>query len=76
MHGVEVGELRLPTGASVSLVIRGDEVLVPSRRTVLRSGDDLVVVTPRRMRDATESRLRRVSKHGRLAHWLTEAPSK
>ncbi len=30
MHGVEVGELRLPAGASVSLVIRSDEVLVPN----------------------------------------------
>ncbi|UFN43249.1 potassium/proton antiporter [Nocardioides okcheonensis] len=72
MHGVEVGELRLPAGASVSLVIRSDEVLVPERRTVLRSGDDLVVVTPRKQREATEARLRQVSQHGRLARWAGE----
>ena len=35
MHGVEVGELRLPQGASVSMVIRDGEALVPERRTVL-----------------------------------------
>ena len=41
MHGVEVGELRLPTGASVSLVIREGRALVPEPRTALRTGDDL-----------------------------------
>lgn len=70
MHGVEVGELRLPPGASVSLVIRGGETLVPERRTVLRHGDDLLVVTPRKARIATEARLRQVSAGGRLAQWL------
>lgn len=70
MHGVEVGELRLPQGASVSLVIRSGEVLVPERRTVLRHGDDLVVVTPRKLREATEARMRQVSESGRLALWL------
>jgi cell volume regulation protein A len=70
MHGVEVGELRLPPGASVSLLIRAGDVLVPERRTVLRAGDDLVVVTPRKLREATEARLRQVSQNGRLAQWL------
>ncbi len=70
MHGVEVGELRLPRGASVSLVIRDGEMKVPERRTVLRHGDELLVVTPRRQRHATEERLRLVAKGGRLAQWL------
>jgi potassium/hydrogen antiporter len=70
MHGVEVGELRLPAGASVSMVIRSNETLVPERRTVLRHGDDLLIVTPRRVREATEQRLRQVSIGGRLAQWL------
>ena len=70
MHGVEVGELRLPQGASVSLVIRNGDMLVPERRTVLRHGDDLVVVTPRKVREQTEERLRQVSHNGRLALWL------
>ena len=70
LHGVEVGELRLPAGASVSLVIRGEEALVPERRTTLRAGDHLLVVTPRRQREQTERRLRAVSRDGRLAQWL------
>lgn len=70
LHGVEVGELRLPLGASVSMVIRGEETLVPEGRTVLRHGDELLVVTPRRHREATERRLRQVSARGRLARWL------
>lgn len=76
MHGVEVGELRLPRGASVSMVIRDGETLVPERRTVLRHGDDLLVVTPRKLREQTEERLRQVSAHGRLAQWLGGRPSR
>ncbi len=72
LHGVEVGELRLPAGASVSLVIRGGETLVPERRTVLKRGDDVLVVTPRPLREKTEHRLRDVSAHGRLGPWLRE----
>jgi cell volume regulation protein A len=70
MHGVEVGELRLPKGASVALIVRDGETRVPEGRTVLRRGDDVLVVTPRRAREATEARLREVSLGGRLAHWL------
>jgi cell volume regulation protein A len=70
MHGVEVGELRLPRGASVSLVVRDGVPSVPDERTVLRRGDDLLVVTPRRVRVETEQRLRAVSRSGRLAQWF------
>ena len=69
MHGVEVGELRLPQGAAVSLVIRDDQTLVPERRTVLRAGDHLLVVTPRRQREQTLMRRRQVCRGGRLAQW-------
>jgi potassium/hydrogen antiporter len=72
LHGVEVGELRLPVGASVSMLIRDGQSLVPERRTVLKRGDDMLVVTPRRLREATERRLRDVSLGGRLARWLPE----
>jgi len=72
LHGVEVGELRLPRGSSVSMVIRDGETLVPERRTVLRRGDDLLVVTPRKQRERTENRLREVSQRGRLAQWLDD----
>ena len=70
MHGVEVGELRLPAGSSVSMVVREGQAMVPERRTVLKHGDELLVVTTRKLREATEERLRQVSAHGRLAQWL------
>jgi cell volume regulation protein A len=69
LHGVEVGELRLPPGSSVSLVIRAGEPFVPERTTRIERGDALLVVTPRRVRSATERRLRAVSQGGRLAGW-------
>ena len=75
MHGVEVGELRLPAGASVALIVRDGRTLVPERRTALRHGDDVLVVTPRKDRVATEQRLRAVSLGGRLAQWLGTQPS-
>jgi cell volume regulation protein A len=70
LHGVEVGELRLPAGTSVSLVVRGDTSFTPELRTTLRSGDDLLIVTPRKDRDATERRVQAVSRSGRLATWV------
>ncbi len=73
LHGVEVGELRLPEGASVSLIVRDGQASVPELRTVLRHGDDLLIVTPRKEREATEQRLRQVSAGGRLAQWLGDA---
>ena len=72
MHGVEVGELRLPHGASVALIVREGHTTVPKGSTVLRRGDDLLVVTPRALKDKTEDRLRAVSRRGRLAHWLED----
>jgi cell volume regulation protein A len=69
LAGVEVGELRLPVGASVSLLVRNGQPMVPNLSTPLRAGDDVLVVTPRRVRAATERRLRAVSREGRLARW-------
>lgn len=72
LHGVEVSELRLPKGASVSLIVRDGLSLVPEPREILRHGDDLLVVTPRAVREKTEQRLRDVSGRGRLAGWLKD----
>ncbi|MFE0103264.1 potassium/proton antiporter [Streptomyces sp. NPDC059009] len=70
MHGVEVGELRLPKGAAVTLVVRDETSFVPSPTTVLRRGDELLVVATDPVRDATEQRLRAVTRGGKLAGWL------
>ncbi|MFD3737464.1 MULTISPECIES: potassium/proton antiporter [unclassified Streptomyces] len=70
MHGVEVGELRLPAGAAVTLVVREEESFVPSPTTVLRRGDELLVVATDPVRDKAEARLRAVGEGGKLAGWL------
>ncbi|TGB07956.1 potassium/proton antiporter [Streptomyces sp. MZ04] len=70
MHGVEVAELRMPSGAAVTLVVRGGESFVPLPTTVLRRGDELLVVATDPVRDAAEQRLRAVGQGGKLAGWL------
>lgn len=70
LHGVTVAELRFPRGALVALIVRDGETRVPSGRTVLREGDELLVITPRKVKEQTEDRIRAVALHGRLGHWL------
>ncbi|MFB7287239.1 potassium/proton antiporter [Actinacidiphila glaucinigra] len=70
MHGVEVGELRLPPGAAVTLVVREGKSFVPLPTTVLRHGDELLVVATDPVRDKAEERLRAVGRGGKLAGWL------
>jgi cell volume regulation protein A len=72
LAGVEIGELRLPPGVSVSLIIRESRTFVPDRRTVLRAADSLLVVAPSPLRNQTARRLRAVSRAGRLATWFGE----
>ncbi|MFG2603907.1 potassium/proton antiporter [Streptomyces sp. NPDC048514] len=70
MHGVEVSELRMPPGAAVTLVVREEESFVPLPTTVLRRGDELLVVATDPVRGAAERRLRAVAHGGKLAGWL------
>src|SRR3954470_20043234 len=69
LHGVEVFELRLPSRANINLVIRDGEPFVPTPRTELRHGDELIVVTAAAARAKAERRLREVSAGGKLAGW-------
>ncbi|MFF6995718.1 potassium/proton antiporter [Streptomyces sp. NPDC008313] len=73
MHGVEVAELRLPAGSAVTLVVREGRSFVPAPTTVLRHGDELLVVATDPVRDAAERRLRAVGQGGKLAGWLGTA---
>ena len=73
LAGVEIGELRLPVGASVSLVVRSSKTFVPHRTDRIAVNDDLLIVAERSVREAAEARLRAVGKHGRLAGWGKEA---
>jgi potassium/hydrogen antiporter len=43
---------------------------VPTPRTVLRTGDELLLVVTPEDRVRTEQRLREVSRYGRLARWV------
>jgi cell volume regulation protein A len=69
LHGVYVDELRLPTGAVLSLVVRDGVGSVPSPNTILQRGDQLLVVATTASRTAAEERLRAVSQNGKLARW-------
>ncbi len=70
IHGVEVGELRLPPEAQLTLVVRDGSSFVPSPTTRLRSGDNLLVVTTSAARAEAERRLLAINREGRLAGWL------
>jgi len=72
--GVFVDELRLPVGAHLTLVVRGDRSLVPDSFTRLEAGDALLVVATSKSREAAELRLRHVSRGGRLTAWQSSAP--
>lgn len=72
LAGVHVDELRLPVGASVTLVLRDGVGFVPDPGTRLKVGDSLLIVTTAGARDAAERRLRAVNRRGRLARWFGE----
>ncbi|HSV67625.1 MAG TPA: potassium/proton antiporter [Mycobacteriales bacterium] len=75
LHGVYIDELRLPEQAVVSLLVRDGRARVPGPATRLNRGDQLLVVATAGCRDATERRLRAVSRAGRLARWYGETGS-
>ncbi|WP_300010793.1 potassium/proton antiporter [Pseudonocardia sp.] len=69
LRGVYLRELRLPRGATVSLVVRDEEAFTPDGETRLRERDQLLVVATAGARRATEDRIRAVDAAGRLARW-------
>jgi cell volume regulation protein A len=72
LHGVYLTELRLPPGATVSLVTRNGEAFTPQPTTRLQDLDQLLVVATQEARDATERRIRAVDRAGRFARWRGE----
>ncbi|MBE1533938.1 potassium/proton antiporter [Actinomadura algeriensis] len=72
LAGVEIFELRLPAGASITLVVRNGSSFVPEPTTRLQACDTLLVVTTEEVREAAERRLRAVSRRGKLAGWFGE----
>ena len=51
---------------------RGGHAFVPQPETRIEAGDELLIVTTTKARDAAERRLRAVSRRGKLAHWFDE----
>lgn len=72
IHGVYLSELRLPSGASVSLVVREGTGFTPQATSRLQENDQLLVVTTQQNKVAAERRLRAVDRAGRLARWRGE----
>jgi len=75
LAGVEIAELRLPEGSTVSLLLRDGEIWSPTPTTVLRRGDHVLIAAPRDHRSEIERRLRGISQHGRLARWYSAVQS-
>ena len=73
LHGVYLSELRLPAGATVSLIARAGTGFTPERTTRLQVGDELLVVATANARTATEQRIRAVDRAGRYARWRGES---
>ncbi len=69
LHGVTIRELRLPRNSVVSLVVREGEPFTPKPDQIVRTGDDLLIVTNGADRKRVESRLRSIASGGRLARW-------
>lgn len=74
LHRVTIKELRLPPGATVSMIIRDGLVLVPRSSTYLRAGDDLVMTASQAHTAAVEERLKEIDRAGRLARWESGRP--
>ncbi|WP_154697442.1 potassium/proton antiporter [Lentzea guizhouensis] len=72
LHGVYMTELRMPNGATVSLVVRAGKSFTPLPTTRLQTGDQLLIVTTEEARDAAERRIRAVDRAGRYARWKGE----
>ncbi|UVS80921.1 potassium/proton antiporter [Actinokineospora sp. UTMC 2448] len=72
LHGVYISELRLPPGATVSLVARAGGAFTPGPTTRLQEDDHVLIVTTEAVRDAAEARLRAVDRAGRYARWRGE----
>ncbi|MDK1347707.1 potassium/proton antiporter [Streptomyces sp. 378] len=72
LAGVAVFELRLPPPTALTLIVREGTTIVPTQDTMLRTGDELLLITTPQVREAAERRLRAIGRRGKLARWLGE----
>lgn len=71
LGGVYADDLRLPRGAVLSMIIRGDEVLVPDRTTRLHEHDQLLMAVRTDLVERTQRRLELLHEGGALARWVS-----
>lgn len=69
LHGVHVGELRLPAGSTLGLLQRDGATSALKATTQLQTHDVLVLFTTPEIRHSAERRIRAVHRSGRLATW-------
>jgi cell volume regulation protein A len=62
-------EIRLPKPSVITMIVRDSRSFVPDSTTLIRPGDEILIVTTRGKREATERRLRAVHRRGPLAEW-------
>lgn len=72
LHGVTIGELRLPRFTVIAVILRDGHPMVPTPLDRIEAGDELMVVVPSALRAQAEKRLRDVGRDGRLARWLRQ----
>lgn len=72
LHGVTVGELRLPPGTTLGLLARDGITRSLDQTTQLQHGDVLLLFAKEGQRHAAEDRLRAVHRRGRLADWRAD----
>jgi cell volume regulation protein A len=72
LHGIYLTELRLPPGATVSLVTRNGAAFTPEPTTRLQTRDHILIVATRQARAATEQRIRALDRAGKFARWRGE----
>ncbi|RYF60136.1 MAG: Trk system potassium transporter TrkA, partial [Comamonadaceae bacterium] len=59
--GRRVSEIRLPTGASIGALVRGDEIIMPDANTQIEADDHVIVFVPTRQQMARVEKLFQVS---------------
>ncbi|OZI33432.1 Trk system potassium transport protein TrkA [Bordetella genomosp. 5] len=59
--GRKVGDIRLPKGASIGAMVRGDEIILPDGETMIESDDHVIVFVPSRQQMPRVEKLFQVS---------------
>ena len=71
--GMHVDELRMPTGAVLTMLIRKGTIIVPKPTERLRVDDQLLFAVRNSLVELTQDRLIALSRDGRLARWRMPA---